>query len=371
MNSAKLSKKILLASSVLGIGLAMASASLAFASADTTPPTTPIGLVATSVSTSQVNLTWTASTDNVGVTGYDIYRNGTEVGTTSATSYSDSGLAADTTYSYTVDAFDAAGNLSTQSTSVSATTLANTASPTIPTELVATAVSASQINLSWAASTDSAGVTGYDIYRNGTEVGTTAATSYSDTGLAASTGYTYTVAAFDGAGNNSGQSTSVSATTLASGTTVTTPSSYTIAPTIQIGANGSILIHGLTVTSVGTNTFTGTVWGITYTVNYSPSTTSGAFKFLLRGGNAASFNSSQIQVGDQIGVEGTISASSPMVIQGQIVRNYSIVNPRSQNHTSGYGNGNGAWNNKENTPNGFQNFFQKFFQGFKNGKGNN
>jgi chitodextrinase len=93
---------------------------------DTTPPSVPTGLSATAVSSTQINLSWTASTDNVGVTGYDVFRNGTQVGTTATTSYQDTGLTPDTTYSYTVAAYDAAGNVSAQSTAASATTTTST-----------------------------------------------------------------------------------------------------------------------------------------------------------------------------------------------------------------------------------------------------
>ena len=92
---------------------------------DTTAPTVPTSLTATAVSTSQINLSWTASTDNIGVTGYKVYRNGSLIATTTpATSYQDTGLNPNTPYSYTVSAYDAAGNNSAQSTSKSATTLA-------------------------------------------------------------------------------------------------------------------------------------------------------------------------------------------------------------------------------------------------------
>ena len=91
---------------------------------DTTPPTVPTALVATAVSSSQVNLLWTPSTDNVGVTGYNVLRNGSQIGTSASATFTDSGLQASTTYSYTVSAFDAAGNTSAQSASASATTLA-------------------------------------------------------------------------------------------------------------------------------------------------------------------------------------------------------------------------------------------------------
>jgi chitodextrinase len=184
---------------------------------DTTPPSVPMNLSATAVSSSAINLTWTASTDNVGVTGYKIFRGGVQVGTSATNSYSDSGLTASTQYTYTVSAYDAAGNNSAQSSSASATTQAgaDTTPPSVPTNLAATEVSSSAINLTWTASTDNVGVTGYKIFRGGTQVGTSATNSYSDSGLTASTQYTYTVSAYDAAGNNSAQSTSASATTQA------------------------------------------------------------------------------------------------------------------------------------------------------------
>src|SRR5256712_2107637 len=89
---------------------------------DTTPPSVPTGLTAAAVSSSQINLSWTASTDNVGVSGYRVYRGGTQIATTSTTSFTNTGLSPSTTYTYTVAAFDAAGNLSAQSSPASATT---------------------------------------------------------------------------------------------------------------------------------------------------------------------------------------------------------------------------------------------------------
>jgi len=102
---------------------------------DTTPPTVPTGLTGTAVSSSQIDLSWTASTDNVGVTGYNVYRAGTQVGTSTSTTYQDTGLSASTTYSYTVAAFDAAGNTSAQSASASATTSATSPGGGIPSAL--------------------------------------------------------------------------------------------------------------------------------------------------------------------------------------------------------------------------------------------
>ena len=95
-----------------------------YGAGDTQPPTTPTGLTATSVTASAVSLAWKASTDNVGVAGYTIYRDGKAIGTVSGstTSYQDSTVAASTAYNYTVDAFDAAGNHSAQSSPLSVTT---------------------------------------------------------------------------------------------------------------------------------------------------------------------------------------------------------------------------------------------------------
>ncbi len=89
---------------------------------DTSPPTVPTGVNATAASPTQINLSWTASTDNIGVTGYKVYRNGVLAGSPAGTGYSDTGLAASTAYSYTVAACDAAGNCSAQSGAVNAQT---------------------------------------------------------------------------------------------------------------------------------------------------------------------------------------------------------------------------------------------------------
>src|SRR5439155_589986 len=98
-------------------------------SVDTTPPTTPTGLTGAAAGSTGVNLSWSASTDNVGVTGYIVRRNGVQVATPATTSFADTGLSAATTYSYTVAARDAAGNISPNSTSASIT-IADTTAPT-------------------------------------------------------------------------------------------------------------------------------------------------------------------------------------------------------------------------------------------------
>ncbi len=388
------------------------------ASPDTTAPTVPTGLVATAASSSQINLSWTASTDAVGVTAYKVYRGGSLIATPgNVTSYSNTGLTASTLYSYTVAACDAAPNCSAQSTAASATTLVSstnvalasagavasassaysnafpvaaindnqrtgapwgsggcwadattntypdwvqinfsgsktidsvavytlqdnyaspaeptdtmtfsiygitdftvqgwngsawvtlgtvtgnnlvkrtvtfpayttdrirvnvtgaltnysrvaeveawgvaaspdTTAPTVPTGLVATAASSSQINLSWTASTDAVGVTAYKVYRGGSLIATPGnVTSYSNTGLTASTLYSYTVAACDAAPNCSAQSTAASATTLVSSTNVALASAGAVA------SASSAYSNAFPVAAINDNQRTGAPWG--------------------------------------------------------------------------------------------------------------
>jgi chitodextrinase len=422
--------------------------------ADTSAPTQPMNLGATAVSQSQINLSWTASADNVGVVGYTVYRNGSQVGTTGSTSYSDSGLSASTTYTYRVDAFDAAGLHSAQSNSASTTTLSGSSGdtqppvgsvvinggatatnstavmltlsatdalnavtqmrvsnsssffnstaeayaptkawtlstgsgtktvyvrykdavgnwsssftativldttapaisgvsssnvsmnsatvswstneaassqveyglttaygtmtsldatrvtshsvvvsglasntnyyyrvrsrdaagneqvgsnnsfttatgssdstpPSAPANLLASASSATQINLSWTPSTDNTAVTGYKIFRNGNQVGTSASASYHDSALAPTTTYSYTVSAYDAAGNNSGLSGAANGTTLADTTppnaSISSPvAGTTVKGTISLTATVSddVAIAGVTYQIDGQN----------------------------------------------------------------------------------------------------------------------
>lgn len=194
------------------------------APADTTPPTVPTQLTAQAVSISQINLTWLASTDNVAVASYAVYRNGSKVGTSSTASYSDTGLTPSTTYTYTVSATDTSGNTSALSAPVSGKTLADTTPPTAPTNLSGNSASATTVSLSWSGSTDNVSVAGYNIYRGTsasalTQVATTASTQYTGSNLASGTTYFYAVAAYDAAGNVSALSSTISVTTLSADVT--------------------------------------------------------------------------------------------------------------------------------------------------------
>ena len=135
---------------------------VAASAGDTQSPSSPTGLVATPVSPSQINLSWSASTDNVGVTGYKIYRNSVYLISITSTSYSDTGLSAGTSYNYTVAAYDAAGNISSQSGSVSATTQSASNIPNAPGlsgNLYAYGVA---VNFTW--SDNSTNETGFRLY---------------------------------------------------------------------------------------------------------------------------------------------------------------------------------------------------------------
>lgn len=190
---------------------------------DTTAPSTPTGLTASGTTSTATSLSWSASTDNVGVTGYEVLRNGTVVGTATGTTYTATGLSPSTAYTFAVRAYDAAGNRSGTSSSVSVTTTAgagDTTAPSTPTGLAASGTTSSATTLAWSASTDDVGVTGYEVLRNGTVVGTTSSRTYTATGLSPSTAYTFAVRAYDAAGNRSGTSGSVGVTTSAGSTGV-------------------------------------------------------------------------------------------------------------------------------------------------------
>lgn len=273
---------------------------------DTQAPTTPTNLRKAGATSTSASLRWNASSDNVAVAGYRIYRNGQQVATATGTSATDSGLSPATAYNYTVRAFDAAGNVSGNSATLRVTTEsgsttiqdiswspingatryevgmekqngtnwqtvvktptqlncqsgtcstaphssfragdqviwwvrafvngswqawsgshrttltngggggADTQAPTVPASLRQVSVTQTRAVISWNASTDNRAVTGYRIFRNGSQVGTATGTSYTDNGVTAGNTYSYRVSALDAAGNQSAQSSTLSVTT--------------------------------------------------------------------------------------------------------------------------------------------------------------
>jgi len=175
---------------------------------DTQPPTAPTSLSSSSITLTSFTLSWSAATDNVAVTGYDVYQNGLKINPSNitSTSFNVSGLTAGTTYSYFVKAKDAAGNESTASTTLNVTTSApDTEPPTSPANLLAANITTTTFTLSWQPSTDNVGVTGYNVFKDGVRMNSAnvTGTAYSVTGLSPNTPYSMTVVARDAVGNQS------------------------------------------------------------------------------------------------------------------------------------------------------------------------
>lgn len=185
------------------------------ASTDTQSPTPPSGLTISALTCRSATLAWKASTDNLGVAYYDIYRDGQALGTVNATTLSAQlALAPGASWGVYVNARDRAGNVSQASVSLQIQVPqceVDSQAPSVPTGLSG-AVVGTMITLAWNASTDNVRVTGYDIYRNNIKVGSSSTLAYTDTGLAAGTTYQYTIAARDAQGNVSPRGTTMSLT---------------------------------------------------------------------------------------------------------------------------------------------------------------
>jgi chitodextrinase len=188
--------------------------------ADTEPPAAPENLTAVANAYNRVSLSWSPAIDNIAVKGYYILRSlgssaPTTLNQTTGTTFVDSGVVPQTQYTYSIKAFDAAGNVSAGSANAIATTPSapDTAAPSTPTNLVAVAVSATQVNLSWNPSADNIGVVNYEVFRNGSTIAYTTTTTFGDSGLISGATYQYYVKAKDAAGNISGASFTTSVTT--------------------------------------------------------------------------------------------------------------------------------------------------------------
>lgn len=258
-------------------------------SSDTVAPTAPT-LSASGTTSTSTNLSWTGATDNVAVTGYDVYRNGALIGsTTTATTFAVTGLTASTTYTFNVRAKDAAGNVSVNSNTVSVTTSAppaDTTAPTAPT-LSASGTTSTSTNLSWTGATDNVAVTGYDVYRNGSLIGsTTTATTFAATGLTASTTYTFNVRAKDAAGNVSVNSNTVTVTTLPVSTVTYCTASANSTVDERIGRVQLGTINNLSTGTAGYEDFTAIstnlVRGTSNTITITPTWTGTVYREAYR-----------------------------------------------------------------------------------------
>jgi len=175
--------------------------------ADTVAPSTPGNPQVVSTGATTARFSWTASTDNVGVTGYRVSRNGSVLGTTTSTLWNDTGLVGGQAYTYSVVALDGAGNASGAATKAWTQPTPDTTAPSAPVNLRVASLTKAKANLAWNASTDNVGVTGYRVYRNGALVATVTGLTWSDSRQRVAS--TYYVVAFDAAGNVSGSSNTV------------------------------------------------------------------------------------------------------------------------------------------------------------------
>ncbi|WP_245966413.1 glycoside hydrolase family 18 protein [Sphaerisporangium album] len=169
-----------------------------------TPPATPAGLTVTGKTATSVSLSWSASS---GATSYNMYQDGTKVGTPSGTTFTATGLASGTTYRFSVSASNTAGE-SARSAEVTATPSSTPVPPPVPGGLAVTGTSATSVSLSWSASS---GATSYNVYQDGTKVGTPSGTTFTATGLTSGTTYRFSVSASN-ANGESARSAEVTAT---------------------------------------------------------------------------------------------------------------------------------------------------------------
>ncbi len=212
------------------------------------PPATPGNVSATATSSTSINITWNSSS---GATNYLVKRDGSQVGTPTASSFTDTALNPSTTYNYVVIAQNAAGD-SPPTNSVSATTFDPPTLPGAPTGLTATAVSHTQINLAWGTVS---GATNYIVKRNGAQVGTPTSNSFTDTGLSPSTPYSYTVAASNSAGSSADS-------TPATATTASAPQNFTM--------DGAADFGGYLVSSPGMTIYAALRGSRLYVATWSP-----------------------------------------------------------------------------------------------------
>ncbi|MED3562227.1 fibronectin type III domain-containing protein [Bacillus xiapuensis] len=263
---------------------------------DTIAPLNVTGLTATNVTTSDLTLSWIASTSS-DTAGYEVYRGSTLLATITETTYNVTGLNPSTSYTFTIKAKDNSGNVSS-GTSITTSTLADTTPPNNVTNLVASNILATSLSLSWTAST-STDTVGYDVYKGSTLLTTVTGTAYNVTGLTSNTNYTFTIKAKDGFNNiASGASISVKTadvdttppsdvTGLAAGTpTVNSiPVGWTLSSSsdvanyeIAYSSNGGstwTIASSLINNNSTSYTITGLVSGTTYTIRVVAIDTSG------------------------------------------------------------------------------------------------
>ena len=184
-----------------------------YINSDTEVPTVPTNISLSNATTTSIEANWSASSDNVAVTKYEIYANGNLNGNSSNNNYTLTNLNSGTTYAITILAKDLAGNKSAQSSPVNGTTLTDTTPPTTPENVSISNETDTSFKINWNASSDDSGVTGYDIFIDDIFKETSTTTSYTVIGLNSETTYSVSILSKDSANNKSAKSKAINATT--------------------------------------------------------------------------------------------------------------------------------------------------------------
>ena len=186
---------------------------------DNQPPSVPQGMRFSGKSQTSVSLVWNASTDDVGVAGYHLYRNGVRVTSSQSLSHVFTGLTCGTSYTFGLEAYDAAGNVSNRAEATGTTStdpcnapLPDTEAPSAPSGLTFPAKTQTSVSLAWNAAADNVGVAGYHVYRGSVRIASTQSLGYTFAGLTCGTNYIFSAEAYDAAGNTSNRTDATTAT---------------------------------------------------------------------------------------------------------------------------------------------------------------
>ena len=191
---------------------------------DSISPSVPQGITSVNVTYTTIVLSWSKSYDNIQVKGYQLYRNGKKIISTSKTTYANTELIPGMKYVYSLRAYDAAGNISGFSNTLTVTTLNDFTNPSTPSLLNVFSVDYTSIKFQWDSSSDNVGIKGYEIFRNYENVGKTSNIFYCDKNLIPGKSYSYYVRSYDYAGNKSMDSNALNITTLKDTQKPTAPS---------------------------------------------------------------------------------------------------------------------------------------------------